>query len=75
MSLTPAQLALLDRAHRAAADDLDHLIAQHRALLVVEDPVVATARLHLDLLDQCSPDGLAGFAALAVTRLAQQEPK
>jgi hypothetical protein len=71
MSLTPRDIAELDQAHQAAARGLDQTIAEQRVQLLHRDPVVAAAVLHLRLLDECTVEMLASFAALAVTRLAQ----
>lgn len=70
--LTPGQLANLDRAHASADEDLDDLIGQHRPKVHEHGPVRAAALLALHLVDQ--PHGVvAGFASLAVTRLAEYE--
>lgn len=68
--LTPAQMAKLDQGHAAAAENLDELIEAHRHEVRKKGVVLATAGLTLHLMEQ--PDGIAaGFAAHAITRLAE----
>jgi hypothetical protein len=72
--LTPTQLAHLDQGHTGAQEDLDDLIAQHRAKIAEVGAVKATAAL-ANHLWRTQPHGVAAsFAAHAVTRLAT-DPK
>lgn len=69
--LTPAQLADLDRSHAAAQEDLDDLIEAHRGEVAHRGDILATGRLMVSLYEVQSHDVAAGFAALAINRLAK----
>lgn len=72
---TPADVAALEEALPTARADLEAQVVKQRAAIERHGATVAGAILASRYMDQLSQDTAAGLAALAVTRLAQQEPK
>ncbi len=73
-ALTPAETAEVDQQDRRAQDELDQFVAGHRRQIADWDPVTARACLTAYLDEQFDHEVLAVLAALAVDRLARQEP-
>lgn len=73
--LTPAQTAQLDQGHAEASDIVEQLLAEHRRRIRTVGPEQATADLVVYLADsELGRGGAICLAAVAITRLAQEQP-